>query len=87
MKPGKIQEIGWPPNRYLQLKYLGNNHFVVAVSLNSKLQKGDEFVASVFELEQPLHLPYIMRNGERLPAFIAGRNGGLTTLYTPEDDE
>ena len=87
MKPGKILEIGWPPNRYLQLKYLGNNHFVVAVSLNSKLQKGDEFVASVFELEQPLHLPYIMRNGERLPAFIAGRNGGLTTLNTPEDDE
>lgn len=87
MKPGKILEIGWAPNRYLQLKYMGNNHFVVAVSLNSKLQKDDEFVASVFELEQPLHLPYIMRNGERLPAFIAGRNGGLTTLNTPEDDE
>ena len=77
MKPGEILEIGWPPNRYLQLKYKGNNHFVVVMSLNSKLQNGDEFVASVFELEQPLHLPYIMRNGERLAHPINQGGGGI----------
>ena len=87
LTPGQILEIGWAPNRYLLLEHTGGSRFVVAASQNSKLQKGDEFEVTVFELGQPLHLPYVERNGERMPAFIAGKSSGLTILNLPDDDE
>ena len=47
---------------------------------NSKLQSDDMFVTGCFIKEQPLYLPYIERNGERTPPFVAGRNGGLSIV-------
>lgn len=78
--PGQEVEIGWAPNRYLRLQYQGNSIFLITEALQSKLQKGDSFEASVFLLEQPLYLPYILRNGNKTSPFIAGRNGGLTLI-------
>ena len=46
----------------------------------SKLLQGDRFEAVSFLMGQPLFLPYVLRNGERLSPFIAGRNGGLTLV-------
>ena len=73
-------EIGWAPNRYLRLRYQGNGVFLIIKALQSKLQEGDTFEATSFFLEQPLYLPYILRNGIRTSPFIAGRNGGLTFI-------
>lgn len=72
--------IGWSPNRIINLRYLGNSSFEVTDSQNSKLLVGDKFITGCFIMGQPLYLPYVERNGSKLPSFVAGRNGGLTVI-------
>lgn len=78
--------IGWLPNRIVRLKYLGNSEYEVTRSENSKLMKGDRFMTGCFIKGQPLFLPYIIRNGEKTPSFIAGRNGGISYLKVIDTD-
>lgn len=80
LKCGQMVEIGWSPNRLLTLRYLGDSIFEVMDSKNSKLIPGDRFITGCFIMEQPLLLPYIIRNGENTKPFIAGRNGGLSVI-------
>lgn len=77
---GSCVEIGWRPNRLIGLRYLGGSLYEVTGSANSKLRQGDRFITGCFIKGQPLYLPYIERDGERTPPFVAGRNGGLTTI-------
>lgn len=78
--------IGWAPNRYIRLRYLGNMEFEVLESRNSKLMQGDRFETITFLAGQPLSLAYILRKGERTAPFIGGRNGGLTLLKQLNDE-
>lgn len=80
LTPGTVIEIGWSPNRMLRLNYLGQSRYEVASSENSKIRRGDRFVAGCFIKEYPLYLPYIEREGRRTAPFVAGRNGGLTII-------
>lgn len=73
-------EIGWNPNRYLILEFLGDNRYKVIDNKNSKLMVGDEFSTPTFMLKYPLYITNIIRNGERLPVFVGGKIGGLTIL-------
>lgn len=73
-------EIGWLPNRYVRLLYRGNASFEVVEVRESQLQVGDILETSSFILGEPLYFPYILRNGERTPSFVAGKSGGLTLL-------
>lgn len=80
LERGDIVEIGWSPNRLLRLCFQGDNTYNVLASQNSKVKAGDTFMTGCFIKEQPLYLPYIERGGERTPAFVAGRNGGLSII-------
>lgn len=80
LRTGQEVEIGWAPNRYLRLRYEGDSQFQVVEARESKLQAGDRFETACFLLGQPLSLGYVLRQGQRTPPFIAGRNGGLTLL-------
>ena len=80
LNAGERIEIGWAPNRVVKLEYVGNAIFKVLESHNSKLQEGDCFQTGGFVMGQPLIVPYILRNGKHTPAYIAGKNGGLTLL-------
>lgn len=80
LEVGTEVAIGWSPNRLLTLRYLGESTYQVITSENSKLRAADKFVTGCFILGQPLFLPYIEREGERTPSFVAGRNGGLTII-------
>lgn len=80
LETGDKLEIGWTPNRLLTLVYKGDNLYEVVKAENSKLRAGDQFLTGCFIKEQPLYLPYIIRDGEHTPAFIAGRNGGITCI-------
>lgn len=77
---GDRVEIGWSPDRYLILEYMGENRYRVSQSLNSKLIVDDEFVSVGFILGHPLYLSGVERKGEVLPSFVAGSSGGLTIL-------
>jgi len=79
---GQELEIGWAPNRYLRLSYMGDGMFEVVEARESKLLRGDKFIASSFFMGHPLFLPYVIRDNKKTNPFIAGRNGGLTILNT-----
>lgn len=83
--PNQLVEVAWAPNRYLLLRHVSDAHFVVETAKNSKLKGGDCFDANFFEVGQPLTLPWVMRGGERLPSYIAGKSGGLTLLNLPDE--
>ncbi len=77
---GDRVEIGWLPDRYLVLEYLGAMRYRVCESQNSKLEVDDEFVVVSFMVGYPLYLSSVERCGEILPSFVAGRKGGLSIL-------
>ena len=73
LEQGDIVEIGWAPNRLLRLEYLGESTYHVLEAQNSKVEADDRFITGCFIKGQPLFLPFIERNGERTPPFVAGR--------------
>ena len=80
LESGDQIEIGWAPNRLLRLRFLGNSTYSVLEAQNSKVMVGDRFVTGCFIIGQPLYLPYLERDGELTPSFVAGRNGGLSIV-------
>ena len=78
LRRGDEVEIGWTPERCVRLRYEGEYFFTVLQSENSLLKKGDRFKAVSFITGEPLHLPYLIRDGQQTEPFVAGRNGGLT---------
>jgi hypothetical protein len=80
LQTGDTVEIGWSPNRIVTMRYEGKNLFTVMSSENSKLMIGDRFETTCLMKGIPLYLSYVLRGEEKLAAFIAGRNGGLTIL-------
>lgn len=77
---GSLVEIGWAPDRLIQIEYLGENLFRVVSSKNSKLQVGDEFEATSLMTGYPLCLSGVLRGGKWTTPFVAGKNGGLTIV-------
>lgn len=80
LNPEECIEIGWNPDRIVTLKHLGDSHFEVISSKNSKLESGDRFTASNFIKGSPLYISQIQRGSEFTSSYIAGRQGGLNHL-------
>lgn len=77
---GDVLRIGWRPDRECKLRYLGNYYFEVVASKNSKLLKGDTFMAMSFSISNPLLITNLVRNGSAPCAYTAGKRNGLTIL-------
>lgn len=77
---GGSLSVGWAPNRLLHLRKVGDQEWEVTASHNSKLIAGDRFEASCFFRGLPLFLPSVLRGGEVLPSYIAGKKDGLNVL-------
>ena len=58
--------LSWAPNRRCELRYLGENKFVVESVLNSKLMVGDTFVCAQF----------FQKNAHRFSTHERGKNDG-----------
>ena len=80
LQPDAIVEITYLPDRKVSMKYLGNNHYQVVESLNSKLQVGDELEIQNFVLHHPLLVLNVWRSGESMGQFTAGRVSGLSSV-------
>lgn len=78
LEPGTRIRLGWNPDRLVVLESLGAFRFRVLRNHNSSLREGDEFEVASFLQGFPLYIPRILRNGEFLPAYIAGSVNGLT---------
>ena len=77
---GSSVEIAWLPDRRLVLRYLGDCHYHIVESENSKLQAGDEVELQSFVLHHPLFVINVWRNGRPLGQFTAGRISGLSSV-------
>lgn len=80
LKAGDRLRIGWPANRIVTLKYLGDDLFEVETSVNASLVKGDRFRQVSFMKGYPLYLSRILRDGDYTPAYVAGMNSGLNLI-------
>ena len=78
LETGTRIRLGWNPDRLVVLEFLGAFRFRVLQNHNSSLREGDEFEVASFLQGFPLYIPRILRNGEYLPAYIAGSVNGLT---------
>ena len=80
LQVGAILEITYLPDRRVVIQYLGNQRYRIVESENSKLQKGDELEIQNFVLHHPLLVLNVLREGESLGQFTAGRVSGLTSV-------
>lgn len=74
---GDVVELRWQPDRRVVLEYLGEECFRVIETLNSKLQVGDQFQASLFVDVQPLLLCCLQREGMPPADYQCGIRGGI----------
>lgn len=80
LKKGSVIELGWMPDRTVQLEYIGGNRYIVKKSLNSKLKEGDIIETAQFIKGQPLFIGSVLRDGQQLQSYVAGKSKGLTKL-------
>ena len=80
LQTGSSVEIAWLPDRRLVLRYLGDCHYHIVESENSKLQVGDEVELQSFVLHHPLFVINVWRDGKPLGQFTAGRVSGLSSM-------
>lgn len=74
---GDKVSIGWQPDRFVTMEYIGDNHFKILEADNSKLQPGDIFEAITIMKGIPLYISGIDREGKRSDPYVAGRDGGI----------
>lgn len=75
-----IIEFGYDPDRIVQVRFEGENHFKVISSFNSKLQINDLIEITHFVLNYPLVILNVFRDGKSMGRFTAGKVGGITVL-------
>ena len=80
LSPDTEVEITYLPDRMLRMRFLGNNHYRIVSSQNSKLHVGDEVEIQNFVLHHPLFVLNVYRNGKPLGQFTAGRISGLASI-------
>jgi hypothetical protein len=80
LQPGQRIEIGWMPDRRVELQFLGGDSYRVTASVHSKLHVGDEFEVLSFMLGHPLYISRIKRGDAFTESYEAGRQGGLSIL-------
>ena len=69
--------ISYSPNRHLKLKHITDDEFVVLESINGSLKQGDRIFVDSFTSGLPLIVKDVIRNGESLGRYVAGKNFGI----------
>ena len=77
---GACIEFTYLPDRLVRMIYLGDCHYRVVESQNSKLQVDDEVEILNFVLHHPLLVINVWRSGTSLGQFTAGRISGLSSV-------
>lgn len=87
LKEGTRLRLGWQPDRVCEVRYMGNNRFVVESVTNGSLRVGDTFSCMQLQLGRLMYMDCFQRAGET-PAenqrYAVGRENGLTLLEVVE---
>lgn len=75
---GARLQLGWLPDRIIELEYQGNNRYVVKKSQNSSLKPGDSFECLQIQVGRPLYMDRFRRAGsESETRYVAGEKSGI----------
>ena len=80
LKNGDRLVLEWLPDRRVVLSYKGGAVFEVMEVANARLRPGDILECSCFLKGWPLVVPYLLRDGQKSPPYIAGKAHGITLL-------
>ena len=80
LNPGQELSISWLPDREVRLRHISGQEFEVLDPGTSKLRQGDRFSVIDFMKGQPLYISGILRDGVRLPEYVAGKTAGLKEI-------
>jgi hypothetical protein len=87
LKEGTRLRLGWQPDRVCEVRYMGNDRFVVESVTNGSLCVGDTFSCMQLQLGRLMYMDCFQRAGET-PAenqrYAVGRENGLTLLEIVE---
>ncbi len=74
LEHGRRIRIMYYPKRIVDIEYLGDCHFIVLKSENSKLQQGDQLILTHIIEQYPLLVSDVIRDGESLGSFSTGES-------------
>lgn len=77
---GDLIDLGWNPDRKMQLEYIGDTLFKVTNSENATLKAGMTISIGVFSKGLPLACMDVKDGEKSLGAYVAGSRNGLTFL-------
>jgi hypothetical protein len=80
LRAGDELGLEWTPDRYCHIRCDAPGSFTVLNAVNSKLQTGDTFSASLFAVGHPLYMSNFFRDGKSMPPYVAGAKSGLTSV-------
>ena len=72
--------VSYAPDRLLRLIHHAGNSFTVTASERSKLKAGDNIVVAQFTVGYPLFATSVIRDGNDLGSFTAGKVGGILSI-------
>ncbi len=75
---GQRIQVNYLPDRQLIIEHLGEGHFIVRHSENSKLHTDDEITLTHLVSGYPLLISHVVRDGNDLGSFTAGKTQGIT---------
>lgn len=77
--------LSYSPNRFLTLRHIEKDRFIVAESINGSLDKGDIIFVDSFTTGLPMIAKDVIRKSKSLGRYVAGGNYGVTLIQREED--
>lgn len=77
----------WKPGHFCEIRYEDTNKFRVINAISCKLQKNDTFSTSFIAVGHPLYATELMRGGECLNDYVAGKTFGLQSIIIKHNEE
>lgn len=71
----------WAPGRVCEIVHEGSGLFSVVRSERTKLLAGDTFECRLFIEKEPLYLYNLIHHGQKIPAYVAGKQEGVYFEY------
>jgi len=78
---GDRLQLTWQPDRTCDVKYLGDQRFVVTASENTRLREGDTFECSLIIEGEPLYLDNLKQGEQPAIAYVCGKKTGVFFEY------
>lgn len=78
---GDRLRLTWQPDRICDVQYLGEQHFVVVASQNTRLHEGDTFECSLIIEGEPLYLDNLQQGRQPAIAYVCGKKSGVLFEY------